>query len=69
MVVREKGSDRVFEATAGRGDLLLRLNDCKVTKENVERELSEQNVIVKSITVSLKHQQKKLNSLDNAKAW
>lgn len=51
-----------MEVTAVREDLLLQLNDYKMSKESLERNHSEQGVIFKGMMASAKDLEKKFSS-------
>lgn len=44
------GVERVLEVTAEKDDFLLRLKDYKVFKNNVGRDLSEQDILLEAMT-------------------
>lgn len=52
--------ERVSNVTAERDDLLVRLNDNEVPKENFKRKILEKDVILKDMTASVKQLKKKL---------
>lgn len=52
-----------MENTVKRDDLLLRLYDRKVSKDNLDQRVSELDVFVKAITVSVEELEKNLCSL------
>lgn len=51
---------RVIEVTADRDDLVLRLKDYRVSKENFERKLLKQDIILKEMAASVKHLERNL---------
>lgn len=61
----EDGTEQVLEITAKEHKLPVRLNNYKVTLENVEQKRSEQSFILKAMMKSVKLQEKKLNSVEN----
>lgn len=56
-----------LEVTAERYYHFLRMNNYKVSKESLKRKLSEQVVILKTMTASMKQPEKKLSSTKNEK--
>lgn len=60
----EEAADRVVELTAEKDELVVRVNDYKVARENLERKLSEQDVILKAMTASVKNLEKTVSSLE-----
>lgn len=64
-VTVEVVAEKFMEITADRDDLQLRLNDQKELKENLERKVSTQKVIVKKETTSVKQLEKTVCSLQN----
>lgn len=56
----EIAAERVMELTVQKDDLLLRLDDYKVPKKNLERRVSEDEVIVKEMSASVKQLIKKV---------
>lgn len=56
-----------MKLTAERDELLLPLRNYKVSKENLERKLSEQEVIVEVMVASVKQPEKKVSSMENKK--
>lgn len=50
-----------------RDGFLLRLNDCNVFQKILECQVSEHKVVLKVMTVSVRHLEKKSSSLDNEK--
>lgn len=58
----EEGEERLLVVTANKGNLFLGLNDYKVSMENLDRELSEQEVILKAIMPSVKQFENKLSA-------
>lgn len=54
MVSAEEIAERVLVVTCERDDLLLRLNDYKMSKKNFEQELVEPHIILKAITAPAK---------------
>lgn len=59
--------ESVVEGTAEKDDCLLRLNDCNVCMENLERKPLGQEAILKAITASVMKPEKKLTTLNNEK--
>lgn len=51
----EGAADRCKELTTEMDEFLLRSNDCKVSYENLEHNLLEQEVVVRTMTASRKH--------------
>lgn len=47
LVGTEENTERFSKVTCRRDDLLIRLHDCKVSQENWERKLLEQDVVLK----------------------
>lgn len=64
-VVSKKGANRVLEITAELVDLLVRVNDYMLSKENTERKQTEQNITSETMKVSVKPLEMKLSSLEN----
>lgn len=60
-------AERVLKVVAERIDLLLPLSEYKVSKNNIEQKLSDQHVVLKAKTASVKLLEKKLSWLLNKK--
>lgn len=67
-VSAEEDTERVVQVTNENEDPLLRLNGYKVPEESLGRKLSKQGNILKAMTASENHLEKKLCSLENEKA-
>lgn len=63
----EEVAVELLEIKAERHNLLLRLNTYRASSKKMERRLSEQDDILKTMTASMKHLEKKVTSLENKK--
>lgn len=56
-----------MEVKSGRDYVLQRLNDCKLSKEDLERSLPEYVIIFKAMMALVRQREKKLSSKEIAK--
>lgn len=66
LVSAEKSVERVPKVIS-EGDYLVQLNDYKVSKDNMERKTSEQDIILKATTLWLMPPEMKLRSVEIVK--
>lgn len=65
MVSAADGGRGSWTSELKKGDLPLRLNEYMMSKENLERNVLEQDVILQAMTTSVKPPEENLRSLEN----